>query len=98
MWTSEGAFVAVLVVTVVFVVMVAIVVTVAVVAIVVVVVVVVVAEVVIVVDATLWTSWRMLWLLVVNIRSITRYIHLIILVTDNISLGQLCKFLILHSL
>ena len=58
----------------------------------------VVAEVVILVDATLWTSWRMLWLLVVNIRSITRYIHLIILVTDNISLGQLCKLLILHSL
>ena len=47
----------------------------------------VVAEVVILVDATLWTSWRMLWLLVVNIRSITRYIHLIILVTDNISLS-----------
>ena len=55
-------------------------------AIVVVVVIAVVAEVVIVGDATLWTSWRMLWLFVVNIRSRTRYIHLIILVTDNISL------------
>ena len=77
----------VVVVTLVFVVMVAvveaIVVTVAVVAIVVVV---VVAEAVLLVDSTLWTSWRMLWLLVVNIRSRTRYIHLIILVTDNISL------------
>ena len=42
----------------------------------------VVAEVVILVDATLWTSWRMLWLLVVNIKSRTLYIHLIILCSN----------------
>ena len=80
MWTSEGAFVAIWVVMVVFALMVADVVAI------VVAIVVVVAVVVILVDATLWTSWRMLLLFVVNIRNRTRYIHLIILVTANISL------------
>ena len=79
----------VVVVTLVFVVIVAvieaIVVTVAIV-------VVVVAEVVIVVDATLWTSWRMLWLLVGDIRSRIRYILVIILelLTIYLSLGLQC--------
>ena len=94
MWISVGAFVVVVVVTLVFVVIVAvieaIVVTVAIV--VVVVVVVVVAELVILVDATLWTSWRMLWLLVGDIRSRIRYILVIILelLTIYLSLGLQC--------
>ena len=91
MWTSEGVFVAEVVVTVVFVVMVAVVEAIVVEVAVAVVVVAVVAEVVILVDATLWTSWRMLWLLVVNIKSMTWYILWIILeLPIALSLGQLC--------
>ena len=86
MWTSEGAFVAIWVAMVVFALMVADVVAI------VVAIVVVVAVVVILVDATLWTSWRMLWLLVVNIKSMTWYILWIILeLPIALSLGQLCN-------